>query len=85
MSRQGPTLTIVATCRGCDLARTETYSYQGSRGFDVYCSHEDARTETYFDKPTKGFVADSAWTTPDWCPLLKAAKEAFVEALQEPT
>lgn len=82
MSQLGPKLTLLASCAGCDLARGERYYYQNDTGIDVYCQHEDAPVTQCFDKEVHGFVGDSTWDTPRWCPLLAAARTAFLAEVQ---
>jgi predicted RNase H-like HicB family nuclease len=57
--RVGPHLTL--SCAGCLYAHEERYAAQGDSGCDVYCLH-----------PALGrrFVADTAWKTPGWCPVM---------------
>lgn len=72
-AREGPKLTIEASCNGCSYVREKSYRVQGDSGFDVKCVHPQARQ--------LGHVGDSTWRTPDWCPLLEAARQELVTEL----
>lgn len=60
--RVGPKLEIVASCSGCAFERSESYAVQGDSGHRVFCDHSDG----------KGYIGDTTWRTPSWCPLLGA-------------
>jgi len=67
--REGPIVSIVASCSGCIHERSESYAVQGDSGYTVRCNHPG--------NPGK-CVGDTAWKTPDWCPLLPVAIERLV-------
>ena len=59
--REGPKLTVVASCDGCQYQRSLWYIRQGDSGRDVHCLH-----------PSHTRRVDGC-RTPDWCTLLPAA------------
>lgn len=74
MKNQGPRLTVVASCFDCADVRSERYVRQSDSGSHVSCAHPDG----------KGRIGDTTWETPEWCPLLAAAREALVVGLRPP-
>ena len=66
--REGPRLTIDASCYGCVHVRSECYRVQGDSGCNVSCTHPDG----------KGSVGETTWRTPKWCPLLQRAMAALL-------
>jgi hypothetical protein len=74
MSRNGPKITIHASCFGCVHVISERFQVQGDSGRDVYCSYGGE----------KRYVASYSDDTPEWCPLMaEALKEAGVESRDE--
>ena len=71
MSRIGPALKIVASCGGCVHEHCKSYAVQGDSGNDVYCMHPEAKNKNATNG--YGYIADTTWTTPAWCPLLEKA------------
>ena len=69
--REGPRISIVASCGGCVHERTKKYRVQGDSGTDVTCAHPD--------HPGR-IVGDTTWTTPAWCPYLAGAIAAIKAA-----
>jgi hypothetical protein len=67
VSQQGPSLRLVATCWGCDFKRSVSYRVQGDSGTDVSCAHPAGN----------GYIGDTTWDTPKWCPFLKQATENY--------
>lgn len=64
----GPKLRIVASCDQCEHIAVETYRVQGDSGRDVSCTHPDG----------KGYIGEKRYdSTPQWCPLLRAALVEF--------
>lgn len=72
MRREGPRITVSASCFNCTHEKSESYKAQGDSGHNVSCTHPSA--------PEQGYVGDSTWTTPKWCPLLAAALQAAAAA-----
>lgn len=66
VGREGPSISITASCSGCRYEHCESYRVQGDSGHDVSCTHPEG----------KGYVGDTTWRTPAWCPLLAAALRA---------
>lgn len=56
--RQGPKVTIDASCLGCKFEASESYQVQGDSGSEVYCNATGNR------------IGDTTWKTPEWCPFL---------------
>ena len=73
--REGPHLTVVASCYDCTHVRNESYAVQGDSGHIVSCVHPGGW----------GRIGDTTWTTPEWCPLMTDAREALAERLREAT
>ncbi len=71
-NRQGPLMRIVASCGGCLHARFEHYAVQGDRGYDAHCDHPQS---------PKTRIGDTTSVTPDWCPLLPAARARLLTSL----
>ena len=65
--REGPLVSIKASCSGCVHERSKGYAVQGDSGFDVSCALEKKR------------IGDTTWETPEWCPLLPAAVEKLTK------
>jgi hypothetical protein len=79
--RQGPKLTIVASCSGCAYEHGEHYSIEDGNdvdsGFNVYCTH----TEAPGRRTAHGVrIGDTDWNTPAWCPLFSAARVELLKA-----
>ena len=66
--KNGPTLTIAASCFDCEHKRSESYAVQSDSGCKVSCAHPQG----------KGRIGDTTWNTPPWCPLLPAARAALL-------
>lgn len=73
VKRIGPKLRLVATCMGCEHEASKHYQVQGDSGHDVECKHPEAGN--------RGYIGDTTWNTPDWCPLLAGAKREFLEGV----
>lgn len=75
--RQGPKLTVTASCQGCAHERSEYYCVEDGNdcdsGFHVTCAHPAGRDR----------VGDFTWNTPEWCPLMTAARGALVDVLRD--
>lgn len=69
--REGPRVTLKASCFDCVHERSEHYAVQGDSGCDVYCAHPDVVATSRVQ--SRGRIGDTTWDTPDWCPLLRAA------------
>jgi len=72
-AREGPKFLLKISCNGCKYSKSEKYAVQGDSGFQVYCSHPLTKMV---------YVGDSNWNTPQWCPLLQTATEAFIKELK---
>lgn len=71
----GPKVTVSLSCFECDFCKTEWYTYQSDSGTDVYCIHPN----TYDTVATEHkLIGDSNWSTPQWCPLRKAAMDKAI-------
>jgi hypothetical protein len=82
--RNGPELTVNATCFGCAHVRTERYACQGDSGCDVYCAQQEAiGAAPTLAKNGLRVVGDTRWDTPPWCPLFPAARAALVADLAQ--
>lgn len=57
--RNGPTITVKASCFDCVHERSTSYRVQGDSGHDIHCTLVDR-------------AIGSTWSTPMWCPLLPA-------------
>ncbi|HSN19771.1 MAG TPA: hypothetical protein VLS49_03790 [Usitatibacter sp.] len=86
LKRNGPRLTLAASCHGCVYEHSEYYCIEDGNdidsGHDVYCSNERAVSSA----PALGTnglrrVGDSTWQAPDWCPLLDDARSEFAAAI----
>lgn len=66
--REGPLLTIVASCSGCAHERAVYYAVQGDSGYNVSCVHPNGQ----------GRIGDTTWATPAWCPLMPSAHQTLV-------
>ena len=62
----GPRLRLQVSCLECLHESSSPYRVQGDAGRTVSCMHPGGR----------GYVGDSSWDTPSWCPLLAAALAA---------
>jgi hypothetical protein len=70
MTRQGPRLTVVATCDGCPRLATV--------GAWTFCrSYDPALNNDSDPDSSPGTLYGSPPVTPAWCPLLPAAREAL--------
>ncbi len=74
--REGPALTILASCQGCAHEANVRYSVQGDSGCDVMCTHPNA--------PDDSEIGDTTWRTPDWCPLRVVALERLLANMTAP-
>lgn len=61
--REGPRITIKASCLNCVHESSESYRVQGDSGHDVYCNVGSERRH----------IGDTTWNTPKWCPFLAQA------------
>lgn len=59
--REGPSVTIEASCFGCRYEKSEHYQAQSDSGCVVYCTHSS--------KPAR--IGDTTWDTPEWCPFIE--------------
>lgn len=64
----GPIVTVTRSCSGCRYERSQSYKVQGDSGQHVECHHPKA--------PTKNYIGDTTWRTPDWCPASTAQQPA---------
>ncbi len=87
--RNGPKLTIAATCQGCVYEHTESYCVEDGNdvdsGVNVYCGNDRAVSSA----PTRAknglrHVGDTTWATPAWCPLYGDALTALMAAKGAP-
>lgn len=69
--KNGPTLTITASCFDCEHKRSERYACQGDSGTEVSCAHPQG----------KGYIGDTTWNTPSWCPMLPEARSALLASV----
>lgn len=77
MSREGPEVTLRATCSGCSHEVTEYYVCQSDTGFNDYCSHPDIISQSLLlsKRRMPGYL------TPEWCPILDVAINAAKASL----
>ena len=84
--RDGPKVTLTATCSGCKHCTTEDYYYEDGNSVDdgckVYCTHPETRDQSG-QHHEKLRIADTRWDTPPWCPLLKGAVTECIRKIQE--
>lgn len=72
--REGPGITIRASCFGCRYETSQPFRCQGDSGSYVYCNHPSIGNK---------YVASYSWDTPDWCPFTPPRlgdREAALEA-----
>lgn len=78
MSRQGPMLTVVGSCRGCEFERSEYYCIEDGNdcdsGYNRSCVHPNA---------TPPGATDG--TPPTWCPFLPASLAALAASIISPS
>ena len=72
----GPTLTLAASCQGCDHLRIENRRTGQARYRVTVCGHPTV-------EPDRSTIDATGITksTPAWCPLLHAARVALGERL----
>ena len=73
--RLGPTLTITASCYDCKNCHSEPYRRQGDSGYDVTCTHADHKGI--------GYIGDTTFKMPDWCPLHQGALSKLSKTLTD--
>lgn len=81
--RNGPKLSVVATCRGCKHAISEDEGDSVS----VYCDHPEVLTPRLFLDPAVPMPRPlgykyNAWATPVWCPLRGVQEREMAAALR---
>jgi hypothetical protein len=70
--RNGPKLTVVASCRGCKHERAQHFET-----YDGACSAYDCM------HPAVGCKRLSFIETPKWCPMLDEATDALIVSLRQ--
>ena len=70
--KEGPRLKVVASCHGCRHVRSAYYAVQNDSGYKVECVHPAGW----------GAIGDTTWDTPEWCPLMTAARERLLDTLR---
>lgn len=69
--RNGPRLTVKASCLGCEHEQSDSYAVQGDSGFQVFCGSLDVIDQSAIG--SRRHIGDTTWDTPTWCPLLAQA------------
>jgi len=81
--RNGPKLTIKASCNGCVHEQGTHYSIEDGNDVDsgtrVFCLHPESPAVR--DGAAGTFIGDTTWDTPAWCPLLAGARAEMAASL----